>query len=168
MVHSAYVGLGANLGDPAAQLRAALAAIAALDGTQVVATSRFYRSAPMGPPDQPYYCNAVCHVRTAIAPRDLLDALIGIERAAGRIRGGERWGARRLDLDLLHVEGVVLDEPGLHLPHPGIAQRNFVLVPLAELAPALAIPGLGALDVHARDIGMDGLSAWDAIDAPPA
>lgn len=167
-MYSAYVGLGANLGDPAAQLRAALAAIAALDGTQVVATSRFYRSAPMGPPDQPEYCNAVCHVQTGLAPRALLDALIGIERTAGRIRGGERWGPRRLDLDLLHVEGLQTDEPGLRLPHPGIAKRNFVLVPLAELAPALEIPGLPAIDWLAREVGMEGLSAWDAIDAPPA
>lgn len=167
-MYSAYVGLGANLGDPAAQLRAALAAIAALEGTQVVATSRFYRSAPMGPPDQPEYCNAVCHVRTGLAPRALLDALIDIERTAGRIRGGERWGPRRLDLDLLHVEGLQTDEPGLHLPHPGIAKRNFVLVPLAELAPALEIPGLAAIDSLARAVGMEGLSAWDAIDPPPA
>ncbi len=167
-MYSAYVGLGANLGDPAAQLRAALTAIASLDGTQVVATSRFYRSAPMGPPDQPEYCNAVCHVQTRLAPRALLDALIGIERTAGRIRGGERWGPRRLDLDLLHVEGLQRDEPGLNLPHPGIAKRNFVLVPLAELAPALEIPGLAAIESLVREVGMEGLSAWDAIDAPRA
>lgn len=165
---SAYVGLGANLGDPAAQLRAALVAIAGIPGTQVVATSRFYRSAPMGPPDQPDYCNAVCHVRTERAPRELLDALIGIERAAGRTRGSERWGPRRLDLDLLHVEDVAMDEPGLHLPHPGIARRNFVLVPLAELAPTLAIPGLEPIDALAREQGTEGLSAWDTLDAPPA
>lgn len=167
-MHVAYVGLGANLGDPAAQLRAALEAIAALEATQILATSRFYRSAPMGPPDQPDYCNAVCQVQTALEPRDLLDALIGIERFAGRIRGGARWGPRRLDLDLLHVEGVTMDVPGLHLPHPGIAARNFVLVPLAELAPALRIPGLEPIGTLARSVGMDGLSAWDAIDAPPA
>ena len=165
---SAYVGLGANLGDPAAQLRAALGAIAQIPDTQVLATSRFYRSAPMGPPDQPDYCNAVCHLQTRRTPRELLDALIAIERTAGRTRGSERWGPRRLDLDLLHVEGVAMDEPGLHLPHPGIAHRNFVLVPLAELAPSLAIPGLDPIDTLARALGTDGLSAWDALDAPPA
>jgi 2-amino-4-hydroxy-6-hydroxymethyldihydropteridine diphosphokinase len=84
---SAYVGLGANLGEPAVQLRTALEAIAQLPDTRVVATSRFYRSAPMGPPEQPDYCNAVCAVQTALAPRALLEALIGIERAVGRIRG---------------------------------------------------------------------------------
>lgn len=167
-MYSAYVGLGANLGDPAVQLRAALDAIAALDGTRLVATSRFYRSAPMGPPDQPDYCNAVCRIETLLSPRTLLDALIDIERSAGRIRGSERWGPRRLDLDLLHVEGCEVDEPGLHLPHPGIASRNFVLVPLAELSPTLEIPGLGAVHAHAQRAGTQGLSAWDALDAPPA
>lgn len=165
---SAYVGLGANLGEPAVQLRTALDAIARLPGTRVVATSRFYRSAPMGPAGQPDYCNAVCELETALAPRALLEALIAIERAVGRIRGAERWGPRRLDLDLLHVEGVTMDEPGLHLPHPGIAQRNFVLVPLAELAPVLEIPGLGRVADRAQEAGTEGLSLWDTLDAPIA
>jgi 2-amino-4-hydroxy-6-hydroxymethyldihydropteridine diphosphokinase len=165
---SAYVGLGANLGEPAAQLRTALDAIAQLPDTRVVATSRFYRSAPMGPPEQPDYCNAVCEVETRLSPRALLEALIGIERAVGRVRGAERWGPRRLDLDLLHVQGVVMDEPGLHLPHPGIGQRNFVLVPLAELSATLEIPGLGDATEAARAIGTEGLSLWDALDAPIA
>lgn len=165
---TAYVGLGANLGEPAAQLRTALEAIGRLPDTRVIATSRFYRSAPMGPPEQPDYCNAVCALETSLAPRVLLEALIGIERAVGRIRGAERWGPRRLDLDLLHVEGLAMDEPGLHLPHPGIAQRNFVLVPLAELAPVLEIPGLGPVADRAAQAGTDGLSLWDALDAPIA
>lgn len=159
---SAYVGLGGNLGDPAAQLRTALEAMGRLPGTRVVATSRFYRSAPMGPPGQPDYCNAACELDTALAPRALLDALIDIERAAGRIRGAERWGPRRLDLDLLHVVGVEMNEPGLHLPHPGIGKRNFVLVPLAELAPMLEIPGLGRVAERAREFGTAGLEPWDA------
>lgn len=165
---SAYVGLGANLGEPAAQLRTALEAIAQLPDTRVAATSRFYRSAPMGPPEQPDYCNAVCEIETALTPRALLESLIGIERAVGRIRGAERWGPRRLDLDLLHVDGVTMDEPGLHLPHPGIGKRNFVLVPLAELAPTLEIPGLGNVTDRARAAGTDGLGLWDALDAPIA
>lgn len=160
-MYSAYVGLGANLGDPAAQLRAALVAIAALPDTTLAAASSLYRSAPMGPAGQPDYCNAVCRIETGLAPRALLDALIGIERAAGRIRGGERWGARQLDLDVLHVDGVVLDEPGLHLPHPGIAQRNFVLVPLAEIAPDLHVPGLGSVAARAQACGREGLRSWD-------
>lgn len=162
---SAYVGLGANLGDPAAQLRAALDAMARLPDTRVVTTSRFYRSAPMGPPGQPDYCNAACQLDTALTPRALLDALIAIERAAGRVRGAERWGPRRLDLDLLHVEGVEMNEPGLHLPHPGIAKRNFVLVPLAELAPHLEIRGLGRIADRAREAGTAGLGPWDVPGA---
>jgi 2-amino-4-hydroxy-6-hydroxymethyldihydropteridine diphosphokinase len=165
---SAYVGLGANLGEPAVQLRAALVAIGQLPNTRLVGASRFYRSAPMGPPGQPDYCNAVCELDTTLAPRALLDALVAIERACGRIRGAERWGPRRLDLDLLHVQGVTMDEPGLHLPHPGIGKRNFVLVPLAELAPVLEIPGLGPVADRARGIGTQGLSLWDAHDAPIA
>lgn len=164
-MYSAYVGLGANLGDPAAQLRAAARAIAALPETRLRAGSRLYRSAPMGPAGQPDYCNAVVHIDTNLAPRALLDALIGIERAAGRVRGGERWGARQLDLDILHVEGIALDEPGLHLPHPGLAQRNFVLAPFAEIAPALDVPGLGRITALAERAGTAGLSLWDASDA---
>lgn len=160
IVSIAYVGLGANLGDPPQQLRVALAAIAKLPRTRIAAVSSFYRSAPMGPADQPDYCNAVCRVETTLSPRELLDALIGIERSAGRERGQERWGPRLLDLDLLHVEGVVLDEPGLHLPHTGLMRRNFVLVPLAELAPTLVIPQLGAIAPAAAQIGREGLEVW--------
>lgn len=164
-MHSAYVGLGANLGDPAAQLRAAMQSIAALPGTRLIASSRLYRSAPMGPAGQPDYCNAVCQIETRLSPRELLDALIGIERVAGRVRGGERWGARQLDLDILHVVGIALDEPGLHLPHPGIGKRNFVLAPFAEVAPTLDVPGLGRIEALAARIGTDGLSLWDAPGA---
>jgi 2-amino-4-hydroxy-6-hydroxymethyldihydropteridine diphosphokinase len=159
-VRVAYIGLGANLGDPEAQVRAALAALAARSDTRVLAISPLYRSAPMGPADQPDYCNAVCQVQTPLAPRALLDVLLGLEREAGRERGGDRWGPRRLDLDLLHVEGVQLDEPGLHLPHPGLTQRNFVLAPLADLAPDLILPGLGRVADLAVQAGRDGLGSW--------
>jgi 2-amino-4-hydroxy-6-hydroxymethyldihydropteridine diphosphokinase len=156
----AYIGLGANLGDPAAQVREALAAIGRIPGCTLIRASRLYRSAPMGPPGQPDYCNAVAEVEATLAPRDLLDALLAIERTAGRTRGGDRWGPRILDLDLLHVDGVALDEPGLHLPHPGLASRNFVVVPLAELVPTLDIPGHGRVTDLARAAGQDGLAPW--------
>lgn len=160
-MRTAFIGLGANLGHPATQLRQALAAIAGLPGTAITATSRFYRSAPMGPAAQPDYCNAVCRVATALAPRELLDALIAIERAVGRVRGAERWGPRLLDLDLLHVVDHPLDEEGLRLPHPGLAKRNFVLVPLAEIDPELEIPGVGVVSTLAAAAGRQGLSIWD-------
>lgn len=162
---AAYIGIGANLGDPAAQVRHALHAIAQLPGVQLRGVSRFYGSAPMGPADQPDFCNAVCRVDSRMAPAPLLQALIGIEREAGRVRGAERWGPRLLDLDLLHVEGVALDEPGLHLPHPGLAHRNFVLVPLAELAPALHIPGVGVMQDLAARMSREGLWLWPDDDA---
>lgn len=157
---TAYIGLGANLGDPAAQVIAALKAISSTADVQMLAVSSLYRSAPMGPADQPEYCNAVCAVETELEPQELMQQLLEIERGAGRLRDGHRWGARRLDLDLLHVEGVQCDRPQLHLPHPGIAKRNFVLVPLAEIAAELEIPGVGRVAALSANIGREGLDLW--------
>ncbi len=143
---AAYVALGANLDDPAAQIDAALAALAALPDTRLVARSRLYRTPAWGPVVQPDYLNAVAELATDLAPRALLDALLAIERALGRDRRGERYGPRRIDLDLLVHGDARIDEPGLALPHPRLAERAFVLVPLAEIAPALEVPGLGRVD----------------------
>ncbi len=141
----AWVGLGSNLGDPPAQLRSALADLATIAGTRLLRHSRFYRSAPWGNTAQPPFVNAVAELATTLPPRALLDALLAIERAHGRRRDGTRWGPRTLDLDLLlHGAGVVRED-GLTLPHPFLAERAFVLVPLAELEPALAIPGAGSV-----------------------
>lgn len=153
----AYIGLGANLGDPAAQLRWALSRLSQLG--DLVAQSQLYRSAPMGPADQPDYCNAVCSLVTGLDPLRLMDALLAIERETGRVRD-RKWGPRTLDLDLLHMEGVELRSERLCLPHPGIAQRNFVLVPWAEIAPELAVPGVGRIAEAARRLGRQGLSPW--------
>ncbi len=130
----AYIALGANLGDPAGQLRRALAELAALDEVEVVRVSTFYRNPPLGPPDQPWYVNAVAQVRTRLTPEELLRALRRLEAALGRVRG-ERWGPRVIDLDLLLHDGAVLKTPELVLPHPEMHRRAFVLVPLAEIAP---------------------------------
>lgn len=156
----AYIGLGANLGEPERQVREALVALQRCGA--LLAVSPLYRSVPLGEPGQPDYCNAACVLDTALAPTALMQELLAIERAAGRIRDGRRWTARRLDLDLLHYEGVILDTPELCLPHPEIGRRNFVLVPLADVAPALEIPGLGRVDVAARALGHAGLQRWDA------
>lgn len=164
-VRRAWIGLGANLGDPVAQVRGALAAIAELDGVSLRHSSKLYRSAPMGLPGQADYCNAACAVDTHLAPELLMDALLRIERQFGRFRDGRRWGARMLDLDLLHMEGVQRAEAALRLPHPGIAERNFVLVPLAEIAPQLVIPGVGPVGECAERLGRAGLVLWDL--APP-
>ncbi|AHE99129.1 2-amino-4-hydroxy-6-hydroxymethyldihydropteridine diphosphokinase [Thioalkalivibrio paradoxus] len=145
-VVDAYVGIGANLGDPAAQVSGACVRLSRdIPDSRLVACSRRYRNPPMGPQDQPDYVNAVARIRTALAPAELLRELQRIERAFGRRRDGQRWGPRLLDLDILLYGGCVIDAPGLRVPHPGIAERDFVLFPLQELAPELRIPGHGAL-----------------------
>ncbi|WP_028081364.1 2-amino-4-hydroxy-6-hydroxymethyldihydropteridine diphosphokinase [Solimonas soli] len=154
----AHIGLGANLGDPAARLRWAVAALAALG--DIEARSRLYRSAPMGPAGQPDFCNAVAILRTPLTPAALMEALLAIERKTGRIRS-VKWGPRTLDLDLLHVDGVTLDTPGLRLPHPGIAARSFVLWPWAEIAPDLVVPGVGRIADAAAALGAEGLAPWE-------
>jgi 2-amino-4-hydroxy-6-hydroxymethyldihydropteridine diphosphokinase len=156
----AWVALGANLGDPAAQLRGALEALRASAAVQLVAVSRFYRTPPLGPPGQPDYCNAVCELRTGLEAEALLDLLQSIENTAGRRRDGERWGPRLLDLDLLHMEGRRCATARLTLPHPQLQRRAFVLVPLVEIAPDLVIPGLGRVAALAAAISTSGVCAW--------
>jgi len=156
----AYIALGANLGQPAQQLRAALQTLAATPQIRMLAQSPLYRTAPLGPADQPHYCNAVCKVETTLTPEQLLEQMLAVERSAGRVRNADRWGPRLLDLDLLHVEGEHRNSAQLQLPHPGIAQRNFVLIPLADIAPGLEIPGAGQVNVLAQQLGRDGLEPW--------
>ncbi len=130
---TAFVALGSNLSDPPRQLRNAVQAIGRLPGTRLIAASRVYRSAAVGPGTQPEYLNAVLRLATSLAPRALLDALQGIERAQGRERR-ERWGPRTLDLDLLLYDDRRIDTGDLTVPHPRLAERNFVLYPLLEVA----------------------------------
>ncbi|WP_273456872.1 2-amino-4-hydroxy-6-hydroxymethyldihydropteridine diphosphokinase [Nevskia ramosa] len=155
-----YLGLGANLGAPAVQVERALTLIAALPDTRLIARSPLYRSDPVGPAGQPDYCNAACMIETTLEPLALLDAVQAIEVDAGRIRDGIRWAARLLDIDLLHVEGLSLSTPRLRLPHPHLQERNWVLVPLADFAPTLDIPGLGVVSELAERLGRSGLRAW--------
>ncbi|MBI5612308.1 MAG: 2-amino-4-hydroxy-6-hydroxymethyldihydropteridine diphosphokinase [Gammaproteobacteria bacterium] len=141
---TAYVGLGSNLDDPVEQLRAGLAALAVLPETALERCSSFYLSAPVGRHDQPDFVNAVCRLRTRLAPAALMQRLLAIEADRGR-RRGQVGGPRTLDLDLLLYGDRAGHEPGLTLPHPRLHERAFVLYPLYELAPDLAIPGRGAL-----------------------
>ena len=134
----AYLGFGANLGDPADTLPRAVAACGAL-GT-VVAVSPTYRSAPIGLVDQPDFLNAAAALETELPPAALLAALHRIEADFGRVRD-VRWGPRTLDLDLLVYTGVESDDPALTLPHPRAHEREFVLRPLADIAPELVIGG---------------------------
>lgn len=139
----AYIAIGSNLDDPVARVRAALDALAALPHTELVARSPLYGSTPMGPTDQPDYVNAAAHLATALSPHALLDHLQRLEAAAGRERGGPRWGPRQLDLDIIVYGDRRIADERLDVPHPGAAERGFVLVPLADIAPALEIPGIG-------------------------
>jgi 2-amino-4-hydroxy-6-hydroxymethyldihydropteridine diphosphokinase len=141
-----YIGLGSNLADPRAQVEGGLRALAGLADTPLVRRSRLYRSAPWGMADQPEFVNAVAQIETALSPQLLLDALLAIERQAGRERDATRWGPRVLDLDILVYADLTVDMPGLHVPHPHLHERAFVLMPLCEIAPDLNIPGMGRVD----------------------
>ena len=136
----AYVGLGANLGEREATIRHAVRLL----GASRVSTLR--ETEPVGYVDQPRFVNGVALVETALEPRALLDRLLEIERELGRTRDGPRFGPRTIDLDLLLYDELVLDEPGLTLPHPRLHERAFVLEPLAELDPALVVPGRGPVE----------------------
>ena len=139
----AYIGLGSNLAEPAAQIKSARIAIASIAGVKELAFSSLYHSLPMGPQDQPDYVNAVMGVSTDLLPMDLLHCLQNIENDQGRVRKGERWGARTLDLDILLYGDQEIDLPDLTVPHKGLAERSFVLYPLFEIAPYILVPVKG-------------------------
>ena len=155
----AYIALGSNLGDRRATLERAVRDINGLEMTRVVAQSTLIETDPVGPVAQGRYLNGVIHVQTQLTPRALLGSLLAIEAELGRDRLGDlRWGPRTADLDLLIFGDLQIDEPGLHVPHPRLAERRFVLEPLCEIAPELVVPGLGKtvrelLDALARTEG---------------
>ena len=149
--HPAYVGIGSNLDEPAGQVGRALAALADMPQSRLVAQSALFGSRPMGPAEQPDFVNAVAGLLTQMPAAAFFAALRTLERALGREPPRVRWGARRIDLDLLLFGALRLDSPELTLPHPGIVQRNFVLYPLLEVAPGLDVPGCGRVaDLAAR------------------
>jgi 2-amino-4-hydroxy-6-hydroxymethyldihydropteridine diphosphokinase len=141
---TAFVSLGSNLGDRSAQLRAALERLRAAPGVRAALCSPVFETAPVGPPGQGPYLNAVARVETRLAPRALLALLLDVERELGRVRSGTRNEARTLDLDLLFHGQSCVDEPGLRVPHPRLHERPFVLAPLCALAPGWRHPELGA------------------------
>ncbi len=154
----AAIGIGSNLDDPVAQVRRALTALAALPRTRLMLASDLYRNPPMGPADQPDYVNAVAVILTQWPAHSLLDRLQALEQAQGRVRaGGDRWGPRRIDLDILTYGHRQIDTPGLVIPHPGISARNFVLFPLLEICPHWSIPGRGEVRRLAGQIDAAGL-----------
>ncbi len=139
--HLAYVALGSNLGDKEANLQKAVQLLVE-HGVEVVKTSDFLCTEPYGVTDQPQFLNAVCCVRTDLEPEELLHLLLAIEQEMGRVRL-RHWGERNIDLDLLLYENQILTTDDLKLPHPDMQNRDFVLLPLAEIAPALVHPVLG-------------------------
>jgi 2-amino-4-hydroxy-6-hydroxymethyldihydropteridine diphosphokinase len=158
---SAYVGLGSNLDQPELQVRRALAALDELAETRVMLRSALYGSKPLGPAGQPDFVNAVTGLLTRLALQPFFQALRALERALGRTAPRVRWGPRRIDLDLLVFGPERLESADLTVPHPQIAARNFVLYPLAELAPDLAIPGAGRVATLAARVEPSGIWRLD-------
>jgi 2-amino-4-hydroxy-6-hydroxymethyldihydropteridine diphosphokinase len=142
----AYVGIGSNLDDPHRQVEGALGALAHLPRSRLVIASPLYRTAPFGSVAQPPFVNAAAGLLTQLAPEELLAELRRVELQLGREPPRERWGPRRIDLDLLVVGNQLRSSEALKLPHPGIAERDFVLYPLADIAPDLEVPGLGRVE----------------------
>ncbi|HVT32007.1 MAG TPA: 2-amino-4-hydroxy-6-hydroxymethyldihydropteridine diphosphokinase [Rhodanobacteraceae bacterium] len=152
----AYVGIGSNLDDPERQVRSAIEALDGLDRSRRLRASRLFRTAPWGDVDQPAFVNAAAAIATRLSPRDLLGALLAIERAHGRTRDGTRWGPRVIDLDVLLYGDRRVDEPGLSIPHPRLGERAFALLPLADLDPGLVVPGQGRVRELLARIGTAG------------
>jgi 2-amino-4-hydroxy-6-hydroxymethyldihydropteridine diphosphokinase len=142
-VMRAYLGLGANLGDRDATIHRAVELLGRDGDVDVVAVSTLRETDPVGLVDQPRFLNGVAVVETELSPRELLDRLLAVERVLGRTRTGPRYGPRTIDLDLLVYGDEMVDEPGLTVPHPRLAERQFALEPLAEVEPDLVVPGRG-------------------------
>jgi 2-amino-4-hydroxy-6-hydroxymethyldihydropteridine diphosphokinase len=155
--HPAYVGLGSNLDEPREQVRAAFTRLGTLRETRLVRRSTLYGSTPLGPITQPDYVNAVAGLLTSLDVEVFFAELRALERALGREPPRERWGPRRIDLDLLVFGSLVRESPELTVPHPGLGARNFVLQPLAEVAPELEVPGLGRVAALAAAASPEGL-----------
>jgi 2-amino-4-hydroxy-6-hydroxymethyldihydropteridine diphosphokinase len=151
-VTKAFVGLGANLGDRRTTIDRAIELLRAEAGIDLLAVSSFRETDPVGFEDQPRFLNGALAVETTLTARELLDLLLETERRLGRRRAGQRFGPRTIDLDLLVYGDVELDEPGLTVPHPRLHERRFALEPLAELAPALVVPGRGPVEELLRGL----------------
>jgi len=153
----AFIGLGSNLSDPHAQIIKAIEAIELIVDSRIETISSLYFSRPMGPQDQPDYMNAVLSLQTNLSALALLDALQVIENKSGRIRKGDRWGARILDLDILLYGTQVINNARLTVPHYGIKSREFVLTPLAEISPKLHLPDGDSINELSKNIASNGL-----------
>lgn len=155
-----YIGIGANLDDPVRQVERSLTALEQLADVELGKTSSLYLSDPMGPANQPRYVNAVAELRTVLPALALLDSLQQIELNQNRERS-IRWGARTLDLDILLYGSHVIRSVRLTVPHPGIAERSFVLMPLVEIAPDIVIPGAGSAAVLLQAVPGPGIEKYE-------
>jgi 2-amino-4-hydroxy-6-hydroxymethyldihydropteridine diphosphokinase len=151
-VTRAYVALGANLGDRERTLREAVDTLACETGIEVVAVSTLRETEPVGVGEQPPFLNGATELETTLTARQLLDLLLAVEERFGRVRSPGEHGPRTLDLDLLLYGDETIDEPELHVPHPRLHERRFVLEPLAELAPGLLVPGRGDVESLLRGV----------------
>jgi 2-amino-4-hydroxy-6-hydroxymethyldihydropteridine diphosphokinase len=161
----AYIGVGSNLGEPRSQVLAAFSALAAIQDTRLILTSPLYQSRPFGPVAQADYVNAVAGVLTGLGAAELLARLRAIEQQFGRPDRHQKWGPRVIDLDILVYGRERRQEPQLTLPHPGIVERNFVLYPLADIAPDLDVPGLGRVSELKSRVVSEGLQRLPAQNA---
>ena len=148
----AYIGLGSNLSKPVEQVKSAVDNIANIAQSRISAVSSLYLSKPMGPQDQDDYINAVLALETSLSAIELLDALQAIENAAGRVRKENRWGARILDLDIILFGNEIINTQRLTIPHYGMCEREFVLLPLAEIAPELVLPSGQSVKLLSQNI----------------
>lgn len=161
-LHTAYIGLGSNLDNPAQQIRSALTTLAALADTQLLKSSSLYASKPQGPQDQPDFVNAVCQLQTSLTPVALLDTLQAIEQQQGKVKK-RHWGERLIDLDILLFDDQIIETSRLTVPHKEIAGRDFVLLPLQEISPGLVIPGLCSVDDLIKQLETTFVVPWQTV-----
>ncbi|MDN2668138.1 2-amino-4-hydroxy-6-hydroxymethyldihydropteridine diphosphokinase [Vibrio sp. 14N.309.X.WAT.E.F5] len=157
---TAYIAVGSNLADPVNQANLAIETLKSLPRSTFIATSKLYSSTPMGPQNQPDYINAVVAIQTELTPIELLDCTQKIELEQGRVRKDERWGPRTLDLDIVLYGNEVIDSERLTVPHYGMKEREFVLYPLAEIAPSLQLPDGTELNELLKVVDQNGLNVW--------
>ncbi|MGY3685969.1 2-amino-4-hydroxy-6-hydroxymethyldihydropteridine diphosphokinase [Vibrio coralliilyticus] len=157
-----FIAVGSNLADPVAQANDAIEALKQLPKSQFKQSSKLYSSTPMGPQDQPDYINAVVEITTELTPLELLDCTQAIEQEQGRVRKDERWGPRTLDLDIVLYGNEVMDSERLTVPHYGMKEREFVLYPLAEIAPNLTLPCGTRLEDLLKVVEQNGLRIWQS------
>lgn len=156
----AYIAIGSNLGDPVTQAQQAIHQLTQLPKSRLIAASSLYSSTPMGPQNQPDYINAVAAIETELTPLELLDSIQRIEQQQGRVRKDQRWGPRTLDLDIVLYGNQVIESERLTIPHYGMKVREFVLYPLAEIAPNFTLPDGTEIQALLSQVPLNGLRVW--------